>query len=254
LENPWKSLDTAGRPRPILEVMTTATLPFKEAPRTLGLTRDLEKRALLWMAARVPRRIGSDHLTGLGFGAMAAASLAYAGSARYPSLLLVANVLLFVNWVGDSLDGTLARFRGHTRPRYGFYVDHLLDSVASSLLVGGLALSGLVTPLVAGILLVLYLLVSIESYLATYTVGEFKIAHGGVGGTELRLMLVAMNSAVYLTGGATVLGMGLFEGFARFACAGLLVTLLAAGFQHGNQLFDAEPLPGRGGGSGAGCA
>jgi archaetidylinositol phosphate synthase len=235
--------------------MTTATLPFKEAPRTLGVTRDLEKRALLWMAARVPRRIGSDHLTGLGFAAMTAASLAYAGSARYPGLLLVANALLFVNWVGDSLDGTLARFRGHGRPRYGFYVDHLLDSVGSSLLVAGLAVSGLVTPLVGGVLLVLYLLVSIESYLATYTVGEFKIAHGGIGGTELRLALVALNTATWALGTpvAPGLGISLFDAFARFACAGLLVTLLVAGVQHGKALFEAEPVP-RDAGSGGGCA
>jgi archaetidylinositol phosphate synthase len=227
--------------------MTTTTTTFREASRTLGVTRDLEKRALLWMAARVPRRVGSDHLTGLGFVAMAAAGAAYAGSARYPILLLVANLLLVVNWVGDSLDGTLARFRGHTRPRYGFYVDHLLDSVATSLLVGGLALSGMLPPVVAGVTLVLYLLLSIEVYLATYTLGEFKIAHGGIGGTELRLLLMGMNTAAWLAGTDTVPGLELsvFDLGARLAGVGLLVTLLVAGFRHGQALYRAEPLPPR---------
>src|SRR5262249_62190394 len=109
-----------------------------EARRELdGLTAGVEKRVLPWLAARVPSPVNPDPLTALGLAAMAAGGLFYAAAARRPALLLAVNMALAVNWLGDSLDGTLARHRGRLRPRWGFYADHLVDVMGALLLLGG---------------------------------------------------------------------------------------------------------------------
>ena len=179
--------------------LTRSTLPgFRNAKRIQesALARG-EKRALVWMAGRTPAWINSDHLTILGFAAQVATGACYAMS-RFNRLWLVAAIAcLALNWFGDSLDGTLARVRQKQRPRYGFYVDHILDSIGSVALMGGLALSGYMSPWVAMSLLVLFLLLSIQSYLATYTLGEFHMSFWSFGPTELRVLLAIGNLALF---------------------------------------------------------
>ena len=176
---------------------TSRTDEFHEAQRHLaGLTASAEKRALLWLAPRTPPWVTSDHLTFLGLASMAACGALYAASGRHPWLLVFVNLGLVVNWLGDSLDGTLARYRGCERPRFGFYVDHLVDAFGALCVLGGLALSGLMSPLVAAGFLVAYYLLAIETYLATYALGRFKISWGPVGGTELRILLALVNGLV----------------------------------------------------------
>ena len=156
-----------------------------------------EKRVLVWLAERTPDHIHSDHLTILGFAAQMATGASYA-LARFNKWWLVAAIgCLALNWLGDSLDGTLARVRQRQRPRYGFYVDHMLDSIGAVALMGGLAWSGRMSPAVAIALLVLFLLLSIQSYLATYTLGEFRMSFWTFGPTELRVLLVAGNLALF---------------------------------------------------------
>ena len=170
---------------------------FRPAERHLaGLTARAEKRALLWLASRTPGWITSDHLTLLGLVAMAGCGALYAASGRHPWLLVLVNLGLALNWLGDSLDGTLARHRCVERPRFGFYVDHFADALGALFLVGGLSLSGLMSPLAAAGLLIAYYLLAIETYLATHAIGRFRISWGPVGGTELRILLAAMNLAV----------------------------------------------------------
>lgn len=155
-----------------------------------------EKRLLVWMAERTPRWINSDHLTALGFAAQVFTGLSYF-FAKSNKLWLIAGIgFLALNWLGDSMDGTLARVRRQQRPRYGFYVDHILDSIGSVALMGGLAVSGYMSPIIAMGLLVLFLLLSIQSYLATHTLGEFRMSFWSFGPTELRLLLVCGNLAV----------------------------------------------------------
>lgn len=157
----------------------------------------LEKRLLLWLAERIPSRLNSDRLTVLGFAAQLLTGLSYA-LARLDKLWLIAGIgFIVLNWFGDSLDGTLARVRNQQRPRYGFYVDHILDSIGSVALMGGMALSGYMSPALAISLLVLFLLLSIQSYLAAYTLGEFRMSFWSFGPTELRLLLVAGNLALF---------------------------------------------------------
>jgi len=161
-----------------------------------SLVARAEKRVLVWMAERTPGAITSDHLTLLGLGAQLMAGVSYA-SARFNRYWLLAGILfLALNWLGDSLDGTLARVRQKQRPRYGFYVDHILDSFGAVALMGGLALSGYMHPYVAIGLLVGFLLLSIQSYLATYALGEFRLSFWSFGPTELRLLLAVGNLAL----------------------------------------------------------
>jgi archaetidylinositol phosphate synthase len=170
---------------------------FKNATRLQdSLTSKPEKRLLIWMAERTPRWINSDHLTLLGFVAqvMAGASYALARWNRYWLLAVIG--FLAINWLGDSLDGTLARVRQQLRPRYGFYVDHIVDSFGGLALMAGLGLSGYMHPYIAVGLLVAFLLLSIQSYLATYTLGEFQLSFWNFGPTELRILLAVGNIAL----------------------------------------------------------
>jgi len=162
-----------------------------------SLLAALEKRLLLWLAERIPSRLNSDHLTVLGFAAQLLTGISYA-LARFDKLWLIVGIgFMVLNWFGDSLDGTLARVRNQQRPRYGFYVDHILDSIGSVALMVGMALSGYMSPALAISLLVLFLLLSIQSYLAAYTLGEFRMSFWSFGPTELRLLLVAGNLALF---------------------------------------------------------
>src|SRR5215472_683611 len=153
-----------------------------------------EKRALLWLAARTPDWVGPDHLTALGFLAQVGAGVFYALASRDRLALIGVIVCLGLNWLGDSLDGTIARFR--RRPRYGFYVDHMVDSFGALALMGGLALSGYMHPWIAIGLLVAFLMLSIQSYLATHATGEFRLSFWRFGPTELRLLLAVGNLAL----------------------------------------------------------
>jgi len=171
---------------------------FRNASRVQqSFLTSIEKRALLWMAERTPQWINSDHLTALGFAAQIMAGVSYALARDDRFWLLSVIGFLALNWLGDSLDGTLARVRQRQRPRYGFYVDHMVDSIGSLALIGGLALSGYVHPYVAIGLLVAFLLLSIQSYLATYTLGQFQLSFWNFGPTELRILLAIGNLALF---------------------------------------------------------
>jgi len=227
--------------------MTTDTTAqskgFREAQRHLaGLTARAEKRALLCLAPRTPGWITSDHLTLLGLVAMAACAVLYALAGRLPWLLLLVNVGLAVNWLGDSLDGTLARYRHVERPRFGFYVDHLVDAFGALFVLGGLALSGLMSPLVAAGFLAAYYLLAIETYLATYAIGRFKISWGPVGGTELRILLALVNGLVLFQPRVAVGASSwlVFDVLGLGATAALGVLALVAGVRGTRALARAE--------------
>jgi phosphatidylglycerophosphate synthase len=178
-----------------------------------GLLASAEKQALIWMARRLPRWVNSDHLTLLALASMAGAGAAFWAS-RYwlPSLVLVV-VALGINWFGDSLDGTLARVRKHERPRYGFYVDHVLDITGITFLIGGMALSGFISPVVGLSLLVAYLLVSAEVFLATAVNGQFRMSFMNVGPTELRIILAAGTLLLFTRPMVSPFGLGPFRLF-----------------------------------------
>jgi phosphatidylglycerophosphate synthase len=209
-----------------------------------ALTASLEKRALQWMANRAPRWLTSDQLTILGFAAQIGAGAGYAFSRynRYALLFVIACIAL--NWFGDSMDGTLARVRGQQRPRYGFYVDHMVDVFGSVALMGGLARSGFVHWQVATAMLVAFLLLSSESYLATYTLSWFQLSQGIFGPTEIRLLLILGNLALLRSPYSVIFGhrMLLFDvgGTIAAVCMFAHAVLLTA--RHTAQLYRQEPL------------
>jgi phosphatidylglycerophosphate synthase len=220
---------------------------FREAKRIQqSFLANLEKRTLIWLAARTPAWINSDHLTILGMLAMAAAGCGYwwAGTNRLGLLLVIA--CLALNWLGDSLDGTLARFRNHSRPRYGFYVDHIVDTFNAFFLLGGLALSGLMSPAVALGLLIAFLMLSAEVFLATYTLGDFKISYFKMGPTELRLLLSAGNLCLfYWKSTVHVLGRAykLFDVGGTIGISGMLLVMVISAIRHTIELYRQEPIP-----------
>jgi phosphatidylglycerophosphate synthase len=205
----------------------------------------LEKRTLIWLAARLPRWATPDHLTLLGLGAMLVAGLAYWAARWNPSALILAAVALALNWFGDSLDGTVARVRNQERPRYGYYVDHVLDVVGLLFLFGGLAMSGYMSPLVALGVLVAYLMVAAEVFLATCVHGVFRLSSLGVGPTEMRIIL-AIGTLRLLYGPVIHLGkLGVFLLFdvgGIVAIAGLGLALVVSIVRNTRALYHAEPV------------
>ena len=203
-----------------------------------------EKKVLVWMAERTPSSINSDHLTALGFFAQCFAGACYALTSWHRAALLWGIFFLALNWLGDSLDGTLARVRRRQRPRYGFYVDHTADAVAALCLMGGLALSGFVRPAVAIGLLIAFLMLSIESYLATYAIGEFHLSHWKFGPTELRLLLIAGNLAVFHNPAVTVFGTHwrLFDFGGVIGIIGMSLMFVVAAVKHAMQLYNEESI------------
>ena len=219
---------------------------FLNATRVMnGVTARVEKRTLLWLAHRLPRWVHSDHLTGLAAVAMVAAAAAYAWANSWPPALHLVNLCLAINWFGDSLDGTIARVRNQQRPRYGFYVDHVLDCVGIAMLVLGMAASGLMSLTIALAFLVAYFLVSLEVYLATYCLTTFRMSFMGFGPTELRLLLAVGNLAALRSPVVTILGdtWRLFDVGAAVSIPMLVTAFLIAAVRNGRALFVAEPRP-----------
>jgi len=222
---------------------------FHQAERAqASLLARVEKRTLLWLAARLPRWVTSDGLTLVGLVSMLGAGLCY-WLARYQRAgLLLVILCLALNWFGDSLDGTLARFRNQPRPRYGFYVDHVVDTFGALFLLGGLALSGYMSPAVAAVVLIAYYILSIEVYLATYAIGTFHMSFGGFGPTELRILLSVGNVALFFHPGVPQVfilqaSYRLFDVGGAIGAAGMLLMAAAAAIRHTAQLYRAEPLP-----------
>lgn len=222
------------------------TLRFREAKRTQqSFLAAAEKRSLFWLAARTPAWINSDHLTVLGLTAMAGAGAGYWWSRWNRAGLVAVVACLALNWLGDSLDGTLARFRNCPRPRYGFYVDHVVDAFGALFLLGGLALSGYMSPWLALGLLIAYLMLSIEVYLASYTLGDFRISYFKMGPTELRVLLSIGNIALWWKPIVHLAGRSyrLFDVGATIGISGMMLILLISVIKNTARLYHREPLP-----------
>jgi phosphatidylglycerophosphate synthase len=218
---------------------------FKPAVREhTSILAGAEKRTLIRIAQSLPAWVNSDHLTALGFAGLVLAAASYWYASVQPYALLAVIGFLAINWFGDSLDGTLARVRNKQRPRYGFYVDHILDSIGMSILMGGLALSGFIQPDIAFGFLIAYLLLSAEIYLATHAIGKFHLSHWSLGPTELRILLSIGNLVLLWKPDAGIHNPGfdysMFDiGFAIGGVA-LLVILIQTTIKHTVQLYKEE--------------
>ena len=221
------------------------TLRFRDAVRTQeAITAPLERRALAWLARRTPAWIGPDHLTALGFAAQFLAGVCYA-LARWSWLgLSGATLFIALNWLGDSLDGTLARYRQRQRPRYGFYVDHMIDTFGAIFLMAGLAASGYAHWEIAAAMLTAFLALSIEAYLAAYTLADFRLSHGWFGPTEIRILMAAGNVALLFAPRVALLG----HEFLLLDVGGVMATMamlgmaLASAIRNTRRLYNEERL------------
>jgi phosphatidylglycerophosphate synthase len=227
-------------------IVTHTGPKFQTAARiNQSFTASVEKRALRWLAERAPAWVTSDELTILGLTAQIGAGACYAWSRYNRHALVLAIVCVVLNWLGDSLDGTLARVRHLQRPRYGFYVDHMVDIFGSVALMCGLGLSGFLHWETAIAMLIAFLLLSSESYLATYTLSRFEMSQGLFGPTEIRILLIAGTLALLHSPYSTVFGhtVLLFDVGGIIAAIGMFAMALFVTARHTAELYRQEPLP-----------
>lgn len=238
--------DRGSRADQGVEAVATRPCAFKNARRDqASVSSGFERNLLIRLAQRTPACINSDHLTALGSVSMFLTGASYA-LARWSSLGLVsATVFLALSWLGDSLDGTLARVRKSERPRYGFYLDHMLDTFGAFFVMSGLALSGYLDWRIAAGMLVVFLMLSIEVYLATYTLNVFKLSFGKLGPTEIRILLAAANVALWVRPQARFFHSNyrLLDGAGCIAIIGMAVMLLTSAVRHAHRLYREERLP-----------
>ncbi|HEV7747011.1 MAG TPA: CDP-alcohol phosphatidyltransferase family protein [Pyrinomonadaceae bacterium] len=221
-------------------------ISFKDAKREqTSLLAPLERAALRGLARRMPAWVNSDHLSLLGLVAMFLAGVFYAASGRNPLLLHLVNVCIFLNWFGDSLDGTLARYRDRQRPRYGFYVDHIIDTFGTTFLILGLVFSGYMTERVAAGVLVVFFMLAIDSYLAAYSLGVFKISQGIFGPTEIRLLIIIGNFALLHSAYGRIFGHRflLFDIGGVIGAAVMAAILVFSSIKNTRALYELERLP-----------
>jgi len=221
------------------------SISFKNALRLQeSFTSAAEHKALAWLAMRLPARVNSDHLTLLGFISMFLAGASYALARTQRWGLILAIFFLALNWFGDSLDGTLARLRNKQRPRYGFYVDHMIDTFGGLFLMGGMALSGFIDWRIALGMFVAFLMLSVQVYLATYTVGTFQLSFAKFGPTEIRILLALGNVALWFRPDARIPGSSyrVFDVAGIVAIAGMALMLVVSTAFNTRKLYRAEPL------------
>ncbi len=200
----------------------------------------LERPALRWLAARMPIWMNPDILTGIGIVGSLIIFASYWLSRYYPALLWLASLGLIINWFGDSLDGTLARFRKIERPKYGFFIDHTVDAFSEMFIVLGLGLSPYVRFDVACLALIGYLLLSVLVYVRTYVEGVFKISYGKLGPTEVRVILIILNAVMFFLGApsfSTSIGeFSIYDPFVALIAAVLIIIFTVTAIQKANEL------------------
>jgi archaetidylinositol phosphate synthase len=160
----------------------------------------IERPALQWLAAHSPAWMTPDKLTAIGTAGAFLIFFSYLATRIHPGFLWLASLGLLINWYGDSLDGTLARYRKIQRPKYGFFIDHTVDAFNEALVVLGIGLSIYVTFNVAALALIGYLMLSVYVYVRTFVDGVFQISYGKLGPTEVRVIIVALNTVMYYFG------------------------------------------------------
>jgi archaetidylinositol phosphate synthase len=223
----------------------SATSTFQPAVRIqTSILADLERKALVFLAGHLPAGVNSDHLTIVGALAMAGVGAAFWIAGAHPLGLIAVPILLSLNWFGDSLDGTLARVRRQERPRYGYYVDHVLDAAGMAFLTAGLILGGHMSPVAGLAFLSAYYLLTIEIALAAHARQEFRMAFWRIGPTELRIVLAI--GALMRLRSPTVSPFGapwlLFDVGAWVALAGLVVTFIVSAVVNTRALYREESL------------
>ena len=206
----------------------------------------LERPALQWFAARMPEWVTPDHLTLFGtFGAVLI-FLSYWLTNYDPAFLWLASIGFFINWFGDSLDGTLARYRDIQRPKYGFFVDHIVDAFNEALIFLGFGLSPYIRFEIASLLFIGYLMMSVLVYVRTCVKGEFVISYAGLGPTEMRVLAVIANGMLYFFGNPSLslagLDLTIFDMVGFTIAMALFVVFLISSYSQARELSEIDPV------------
>ena len=222
--------------------MPPAPFPADARRELTFLLAEPERRLLRAIAVRLPAWVTSDQLTLIGVVGALGAGVAYALSGQSPAWLWAASALLLVNWFGDSLDGTLARVRRAERPRYGYYLDHVVDAFATAAIGAGIGLSPYVPLSVALAGVVAYLVMSITVYLESTAFGVFRLGYGRIGPTEGRIVLVMANAFLALGGDPNPMVVTVATCAAAGLTTGMLVLVAVRIGQNLAELGRLEPL------------
>jgi archaetidylinositol phosphate synthase len=218
---------------------------FKDARRVQeSFCAPVERKVLNWLASRMPDWVRPDHLTVVGLAAQLGAGVCFAMARWFPASLVIADLFIAINWFGDSLDGTLARYRNKLRPRYGFYVDHITDTYGALFLLAGLTVSGYISERVAVGMLIGFLLLSVNVYLSTYTMGTFRLSFWKFSPTEMRILLSIGTAYAYFHPYVHVLGVKhlFFDVGGLGGIIGMLLIFLASTIQNTIALYRAERI------------
>lgn len=160
----------------------------------------LERPALKWLAQNLPASATPDMMTVIGIAGALIITLGYGLSHFHPAFLWLATLGFIINWFGDSLDGTLARYRHIERPKYGFYIDHVTDCLTEIVIILGMGLSPYISFKIASLCCIAYIAMSVLVYVRMNVMGEFKISYGKLGPTEVRVIAIGLNTAMFLAG------------------------------------------------------
>lgn len=160
----------------------------------------LERPALKWLAAHMPAWVTPDTCTIIGVIGALGVAISYILSIYDRNFLWLASLGFVVHWFGDSLDGTLARYRHIERPIFGFFIDHTTDAFSGLVIFLGLGMTPYVNFNIACLTLIAYLLLCVLVFVRTSVVGEFKISYGKLGPTEIRVFAILLNTAMYFGG------------------------------------------------------
>jgi len=185
----------------------------------------LERPALQWLAAHSPAWVTPDLLTWTGVAASVLIFISYGLTQFNRNFLWLASFGFVLNWLGDSLDGTLARYRHIERPRYGFLVDHWVDALSALFMFIGIGLTPYVDPLIASFALIGYMLTSIMVYLITYVTGVFQITNAKVGPTEIRVMAIVLNTVMFFVGDNTIMSLPYFGGISAYTLFTAIIAI-----------------------------
>jgi phosphatidylglycerophosphate synthase len=204
------------------------------------ITGPLERRALAWFASKTPARFGPDTMTLIGIVGSVVIFVGYALTRLDSAFLWLASAGFVLNWFGDSLDGTLARYRKAERPKYGFFVDHTVDAVSEALVFLGLGVSPYARFDIAALGLVGYLMLSVYVYVRTAVDGVFKLSYGGIGPTEMRIIVVLANTAIFFWGNPafTVAGfqLSVLDAVLAIVAVGLVSVFVMSSLAHAVRL------------------
>ena len=207
----------------------------------------LERPALRWMAMHMPAWVTPDMLTGLGVLGGVIIFFAYYFSRISPAFLWLASFGFVVNWVGDSMDGSLARYRNIQRPRYGFFIDHTIDVVVEAMVILGLGVSFYVRFDLACLALIGYLMLSVLVYVQQLVTNEFRISYGKLGPTEVRVIVILANTIIFFAGNPVLPApfekMTVYDGLVAFVVLVMAAIYVTQVIVKGRQLSREDRTP-----------